>query len=326
MDQDETLLEARDLKTYFFTDKGVVKAVDGVSFRVRKGATLGIVGESGCGKTVTALSIMRLVPSPPGRIVSGEIDFKGRNLLLLPDEDMRHIRGKEISMVFQEPMTSLNPVFTVGNQIMEAILEHEKVSKSEAKARTIEMLKRVGIPNAEDRLKDYPSQLSGGLRQRVMIAMALCLNPSLLMADEPTTALDVTIQAQILDLMRQLKEEFNMSVILITHDLGIVAEMADDVMIMYAGKVVECAPVGTIYANPLHPYTRGLLESIPSMEEEIGERRRLKAIPGIVPELYFHTAGCRFEERCPEAGEECRLAEPELTEAKPGHWVRCVKV
>ena len=318
---DDILLEAKDLKTYFFTERGVAKAVDGISFRIRKGSTLGMVGESGCGKTMTALSIMRLVPSPPGRTVGGSILFKGRDLLTLPSEEMRRIRGKEISMVFQEPMTSLNPVFTIGNQIMEAILEHEEVSRREARERTMDFLRLVGIPDADKRIEDYPSQLSGGLRQRVMIAMALVLNPSLLIADEPTTALDVTIQAQILDLLKRLKDEFNMSVMLITHDLGIVAEMADEVLIMYAGQVVEYASVDTIFSNPLHPYTRGLMESIPSMEE--AGKKRLKAIAGMVPELLALPEGCRFSDRCSEVFGKCHLAEPELKEVEPGHLARC---
>ena len=323
MNQDQVLLQVSDLKTYFFTDKGVVKAVDGVSFSLAEGSTLGIVGESGCGKTVTALSILRLVPSPPGRIVDGSILFKGRDLLELSNQEIRRIRGREISMIFQEPMTSLNPVFTVGNQIMEAIIEHEKVSRRQARERTVEMLNRVGIPNAEDRVKDYPNQLSGGMRQRVMIAMALCLNPSVLIADEPTTALDVTIQAQILDLMVRLRQEFHMSIVLITHDLGVIAEMASDVLIMYAGQVMEYAPVEVIFENPIHPYTQGLLDSIPRLEEE---KERLKTIPGLVPELFIDSSGCLYQDRCDKAGEECLHQQPELVEIKPKHWVRCVKV
>src|SRR5271169_1353584 len=284
---DQKILEVQGLKTSFFTDEGEVKAVDDVSFDVFKGKTLGIVGESGCGKSVTSLSIMRLIPNPPGRVVGGEILYKGRNLLGFSAEEMRKIRGNEISMIFQEPMTSLNPVFTIGNQICEAISLHQKLSKSEVRNKAIEMLKLVGIPHPEKRIDDYPHQLSGGMRQRVMIAMALSCNPQVLIADEPTTALDVTIQAQILDLMRELKERTGAAIVLITHDLGVVAEMAQRVVVMYAGRMVEEAPVAGLFARPCHPYTRGLLDSIPKLGAagQVGALKRLSEIPGTVPSL-----------------------------------------
>ncbi|MBI3555153.1 MAG: ABC transporter ATP-binding protein [Deltaproteobacteria bacterium] len=284
----EKILEVKNLSTTFYTEAGVARAVDDVSFNVFKGRTLGIVGESGCGKSVTSLSIMRLIPKPPGEISGGQIFYKGRDLVKLPIAEMRAIRGNEISMIFQEPMTSLNPVFTVGDQIMEAIVLHQKVSSKVALERAIEMLKLVGIPSPETRVHDYPHQLSGGMRQRVMIAMALSCNPSVLIADEPTTALDVTIQAQILDLMRKLRETLGMALILITHDLGVIAETADEVLVMYAGKVVEQGPVAEIFANPRHPYTRGLLSSIPSFSHVASKKekkKRLETIPGIVPAL-----------------------------------------
>ncbi|MCC7442345.1 MAG: ABC transporter ATP-binding protein [Bdellovibrionales bacterium] len=327
MAQNDPILEVRNLRTSFFTEEGEIKAVDDVSFSVAPGKTLGIVGESGCGKSVTSLSIMRLVPIPPGKIVGGRILYSSRDLLALPVSDMRKIRGNEISMIFQEPMTSLNPVFTIGNQIVEAILLHDDISPQAAEQKAVEMLKLVGIPAPEKRIRDYPHQLSGGMRQRVMIAMALSCNPKVLIADEPTTALDVTIQAQILDLLRSLQEKVGLGILLITHDLGVVAEMADDVVVMYAGRVVEHASVEEIFGNPRHPYTRGLLRSIPSLTPRGsgGERRRLEAIPGIVPNLLELPDGCRFQERCSFATDECKAVEPGLRDAGKGHLIRCVK-
>jgi peptide/nickel transport system ATP-binding protein len=316
------LLEVKDLKTYFYTSEGVARAVDGVSFSVRPGATLGLVGESGCGKSVTSLSILRLIPEPPGKIVGGQILFEGTDLLGLSNRDMRRIRGNKISMIFQEPMTSLNPVFTIGSQIMEAILLHQKVSRKEALNRTIDMLRLVGIAAPERRVREYPYQLSGGMRQRVMIAMALSCNPKLLIADEPTTALDVTIQAQILDLIVRLKEELGMAVILITHDLGVIAETAQRVCVMYAGKIVEAAPVKEIFANPRHPYTQGLLRALPRVDRA-GEHLRLKEIPGMVPALTRLPGGCRFCPRYERSAEVCRQEEPAEVFVGPEHWVRC---
>lgn len=321
------ILKVKNLSTHFVTREGVVKAVDDVSFDLEKGETLGIVGESGCGKSVLALSIMRLIPEPPGRIVSGEVLFsetenKSTNLLKLSGKDIRKIRGKKIAMVFQEPMTSLNPVYTIGDQIGEVITLHEKVSKKMVKNRVIEMLKRVGIPEPKDRLRDYPHQMSGGMRQRVMIAMALSCKPSILIADEPTTALDVTIQAQILELMKGLQEDFGMALILITHDLGVVAGMADRVAVMYAGRIVEMANVTEIYRNPGHPYTRGLLGSIPPLEKQ-HKGMRLATIPGQVPDLINMPPGCPFQERCARAGTSCRELMPTLDEVSSGHFVRC---
>lgn len=322
----EKVLEVRNLVTEFQTDRGVARAVDKVSFNVYNGKTLGIVGESGCGKSVTSLSIMRLIPNPPGHISGGEIMYKGRDLLKLPSWEMRKIRGNEISMIFQEPMTSLNPVFTIGDQICEAIILHQKVKKKEALSRAIEMLKLVGIPSPEKRVGDYPHQLSGGMRQRVMIAMALSCNPKVLIADEPTTALDVTIQAQILELMRGLRKTLGMALVLITHDFGIIAETADEVLVMYAGKVVEQGSVVELFANAKHPYTKGLLSSIPTLNKK---KERLETIPGIVPSLIDLPKGCRFQTRCPRVTEECRLAEPALREAPGsragGHFIACYK-
>src|SRR5713101_3818974 len=279
----ERLLEVKGLKTHFFTDEGVVRAVDGVDFYINKGETLGVVGESGSGKSVTALSIMRLIPTPPGRIVEGTINYRGKSLLELPAAQMRKIRGKEISMIFQEPMTSLNPVFTVGEQIAEAVRLHEGLGRRDAMAKTVDMLKLVHIPNAERRVKEYPHQLSGGMRQRIMIAMALSCNPNLLIADEPTTALDVTIQAQILELLNELKAKLHMAVMLITNDMGVIAETAQRVVVMYAAKVAEEAPVADLFKEPLHPYTQGLLRSIPRIDLAATARRRLETIPGTVP-------------------------------------------
>jgi len=318
-----SLLTIQDLQTHFFTGEGVVRAVDGVTLSVRPGETLGLVGESGCGKTVTALSILRLVPDPPGRIVGGTICFQGRDLLRLPEEEMRSIRGCAISMIFQEPMTSLNPVFTVGEQVAEGIRHHQKVSRREAWDRAVEVLGRVQIPDPARRAYEYPHQLSGGLRQRVMIAMALALSPKLLIADEPTTALDVTIQAQILDLLMGLQEEMQMAVILITHDLGVIAETADRVVVMYAGRVVEEASAEQLFETPLHPYTQGLLESLPKLEA--GKRhRRLTAIPGLIPNLLDLPTGCKFAPRCPKVIGDCWPTEPDLREVRPGHWARCI--
>jgi len=326
--QQEVVLDVQGLKTSFATEGGEVRAVDDVSFQVRKGRTLGIVGESGCGKSVTSLSIMRLIPTPPGRIAGGRIVYGGRDILSISNEEMRRLRGDEISMIFQEPMTSLNPVFTIGNQICEAIELHQGLSASQARAKAIEMLKLVGIPAAEERIDEYPHQLSGGMRQRVMIAMALSCTPNVLIADEPTTALDVTIQAQILDLLRELQKKLGMAIILITHDLGVVAEMADEVAVMYAGRIVEQGAVRDIFKNPRHPYTRGLLNSIPTLAHDpTGKprKKRLETIPGIVPNLLELPQGCRFQARCTWVGEDCRKAEPELRPVSSGHQVRCIR-
>jgi peptide/nickel transport system ATP-binding protein len=320
----ERLLDVKNLKTYFFTDEGVVRAVDGVDLYIDKGETLGVVGESGCGKSVTALSIMKLIPQPPGKIVEGEILYNGVNLVDLPPNKMRKIRGKEISMVFQEPMTSLNPVFTVGEQIAEALRLHEGLGRREAMEKTVDMLKLVHMANAERRVKEYPHQLSGGMRQRVMIAMALSCNPKLLIADEPTTALDVTIQAQILELLNELKSKLRMAVMLITHDMGVIAETAQRVVVMYAAKVAEEAPVGELFKEPLHPYTQGLLRSIPRIDLAATERRRLETIPGTVPTLRGNIApGCRFAPRCPFVKTVCTEKDPVIKEVKPGHKVAC---
>lgn len=322
----EPLLTVTDLVTQFDTEDGRVTAVDGVSFDVMPGETLGIVGESGSGKSVTALSVIRLIQTPPGRIAGGRVTFKGRDLLDLPDHEMREIRGNEISMIFQEPMTSLNPLFTVGDQIMEAILLHQDRDKQRARERAVEMLRKVGIPSPEKRVDQYPHQMSGGMRQRVMIAMALACNPSLLIADEPTTALDVTIQAQILDLIGKLKEDTGASVMLITHDLGVIAETADRVIVMYAGQIVETGDVDTIFDQPMHPYTSGLLQSIPRLTED---KDRLHSIEGVVPSPFDMPKGCRFAPRCPLADAQCMgpgagEAAP-LVAIGPGHEVRCVK-
>jgi len=316
------LLQVRNLKTYFHTEAGIAKAVDGVSFDIMPGEVLGLVGESGSGKSVTALSILRLIPDPPGKIVDGSIMFGGRDLLKVSWEEMRALRGKQISMIFQEPMTSLNPVFTIGMQLMEAVLSHERVSKDEAFKRSVEMLELVGIANPTSRMHEYPQQFSGGMRQRVMIAMALACNPSLLIADEPTTALDVTIQAQILELMLRIKDQRqDAAILLITHNLAVVAETCQRVIVMYGGKIQEIAPVKELFKNPLHPYTRGLLGSLPVVD---GDRReRLPAIPGNVPSILDLPIGCKFVTRCTERLERCALIEPELIESFPGHWVRC---
>jgi peptide/nickel transport system ATP-binding protein len=316
------LLEIQGLKTYFFTNKGVVKAVDGVDVSIHEGETLGLVGESGCGKSMTALSIMRLVPEPMGRIVDGSIRFGGKNLVKMTESEMRKIRGNQISMVFQEPMTSLNPVFKVGVQIGEVIRLHQEVAAKEAWERSIEMLQMVGIPSPESRVNDYPHQMSGGMRQRVMIAMALSCRPKLMIADEPTTALDVTIQAQILDLINRLKEQVGSSILLITHNLGVVAEVAQYVGVMYAGHIVEYADVIHLFKNPKHPYTVGLFQSIPKKRGSLG-RERLKAIPGLVPDLLELPLGCKFQDRCSQLFPKCKEEPPPSIEIEPGHQVRC---
>jgi peptide/nickel transport system ATP-binding protein/oligopeptide transport system ATP-binding protein len=320
---DDILLRVEDLHTYFYTYDGVVKAVDGIDFTIRKGETLGLVGESGCGKSVTALSILRLIQQPPGRIVKGKILFDGQDLLELTLEQMRKIRGNQISMIFQEPMTSLDPVFCIGDQIAESIRLHQRVSKREAMDRAAEMLKKVAIPDPEKRLGEYPHQFSGGMRQRVMIAIALSCDPKMLIADEPTTALDVTIQAQILNLMNRLKQDFGASVLLITHDLGVIAEMAQSVAVMYAGKIVEYADVVELFTNPQHPYTLDLMDSIPRMDLPVAEDKMLKAIPGVVPSLLGLPEGCRFRERCSRAFDMCAGKIPPFIALGSGHLVRC---
>jgi oligopeptide/dipeptide ABC transporter ATP-binding protein len=320
------LLEIEDLQTHFFTAAGTVRAVDGVSYSVRAGETLGVVGESGCGKSVTALSILRLVADPPGRIVGGAIRFAGTNLLELSENKMEDIRGNAISMIFQEPMTSLNPLMTIGRQIGEAVVLHQGVPRREAQDRAIEALRRVHIPEPERRVHAYPHQLSGGMRQRAMIAMALSCNPKLLIADEPTTALDVTIQAQILDLMRELQETTGTAIILITHDMGVVAENADRVVVMYAGRKVEEAPADDLFDCPGHPYTRGLLGSLPNLEKAAHantRRARLNEIKGMVPSLARLPQGCSFAPRCGFATDTCRAQFPPLVEHRPGHWIAC---
>jgi peptide/nickel transport system ATP-binding protein len=318
----DALLRVDDLRTQFFTLDGVTRAVDGVSLSVQAGETVGIVGESGCGKSVTALSIMRLLPAKLGRVVSGTVRFDGRDLLALSEAEMRDIRGNRIAMIFQEPMTSLNPVLTIGDQIAEAVMIHQKKGRSDALAHAIEMLRLVRIPDAERRVRDYPHQFSGGMRQRVMIAMALCCNPRLLIADEPTTALDVTIQAQILKLMLELKGRFGAAVMLITHDLGVVAETCQRVIVMYAGRKVEEAPVLELFDRPMHPYTRGLMASIPRRRTQ-KSARRLQEIPGIVPSLRDPIPGCPFAPRCGFATDRCRSEAPPLAERAPGHWAAC---
>jgi peptide/nickel transport system ATP-binding protein len=323
---EEHALEAAHLQTWFYTRGGIVKAVDDVSFKLGRSETLGIVGESGCGKSITALTLMRLIPDPPGRIVGGSVRMGGRDLLELQEEEMRAIRGNEISMIFQEPITSLNPVITVGRQISEALILHQGMSKKEALDKAIEMLRLVRIPEAKQRVREYPHQLSGGMRQRVMIAMALACNPKVLIADEPTTALDVTIQAQILDLIVELQERLGTAVILITHDLGVVAETTRRVIVMYAGRKVEEADCEELFDTPLHPYTHGLLSSIPSLGALTGngrKRSRLTEIPGIVPALNALPAGCAFAPRCRHADDQCRANRPAYEQKRPGHWVAC---
>jgi len=316
----EPLLKLENLQTHFFTDDGVVRAVDGVSYEIHAGETLAVVGESGSGKSVTALSILNLVPSPPGRIVGGRILFKGRDLASLSPAEMRAIRGKEISMIFQEPMTSLNPVYSCGEQIIETVVLHEQVGRRQARIRAIEMLKLVGIPLPEQRVDEYPHQMSGGMRQRVMIAMALACRPSILIADEPTTALDVTIQAQILELLNRLQRELGMAVLLITHDLGVVAETADRVAVMYAGQVVEYCDVDAAFKRTLHPYTSGLLASLPRLG---APRDALRVIPGNVPNPARFPAGCRFHPRCPVVEDRCRAQEPPILTFDGDHHTRC---
>lgn len=316
----KTLVEFKDVHTYFYTEAGTVKAVNGVSYKIKEGETVCVVGESGCGKSVTALSLMRLIAAPQGEIVKGNINFDGKDITSLSEEDMMSIRGNDISMIFQEPMTSLNPVFTVGNQIMESIMLHQKLDKKQARDKAIEMITLVGIPRAEAIVDSYPHELSGGMRQRIMIAMALSCNPKLLIADEPTTALDVTIQAQILDLMRDIKQKTQTSIMLITHDLGVVAEMADYVVVMYAGKVIEEGPVNDIFKNPLHPYTRGLLKSKPVINQETD---RLYSIPGQVPNPIGMKDSCYFHERCEHCMEICKTQIPTIKYYDEQHKISC---
>jgi len=318
------LLEIKNLRTYFSVRGHTAKAVDDVSLSILPGQTLGLVGESGCGKSVTAHSIMRLIPSPPGRIAGGEILFEGQDLVTLSEAQMRRIRGNRISMIFQEPMTSLNPTYPVGDQVEEVIRLHEKLSRAAARERSVDMFKLVGIPAAEKRIDDYPHQMSGGMRQRVMIAMALACNPQLMIADEPTTALDVTIQAQILDLMNKLKQETGAAILFITHDLGVIAEMSQHVAVMYAGRMMEYADARTLYANPKNPYTVGLLGSIPVLGRNSGGGR-LQTIPGVVPSLLNLPEGCLFSDRCPDVFEDCRRVDPAMVPAGENHFVRCLK-
>ena len=316
------LLEVRDLSIHFFTEEGVIQAVENVNFEIYPGEILGLVGESGCGKSVTGLSLLRLIPIPPGRIVSGDILFDGRSLLPLEEKEMERVRGNDISMIFQEPMTSLNPVFTIGDQIMEAILLHQGSDKTEARRRAIEMLDRVKMPSPEKRIDSYPHQLSGGMRQRVMIAMALSCQPKLLIADEPTTALDVTIQAQVLQLLKEIQREMGMSVMLITHDLGVVSEIADRVAVMYAGRIFEYGPIEAIFGKMRNPYTRGLMTSIPQLTEK---KDRLNAIPGQVPDPMDLPMGCKFHPRCYLMIEECKKEEPPLFQVNGDHFSRCIR-
>jgi peptide/nickel transport system ATP-binding protein len=318
------LLDIRGLKTHFATDDGWLHAVDGVDITIDQGETVAVVGESGCGKTVTALTVLKLLPMPPGKIVAGQVLYQGRDLVPLDADAMRSIRAKEIAIVFQEPMTSLNPVYTVGEQIAEVVRLHEGLSRKAAMERAVEMLRLVHIPTPEQRVHDYPHQFSGGMRQRVMIAMALSCRPKLLIADEPTTALDVTIQAQILELLNELKAKFGMALMLITHAMGVVAETAQRVVVMYAGKVIEEAPVGELFAHPRHPYTQGLIRSIPRIDTAATQKPRLEAIAGVVPKLIAPAEGCRFAPRCKFAKEICTAATPELREVAPGHKVACV--
>jgi peptide/nickel transport system ATP-binding protein len=320
----DPLLQVRDLKVQFFTDDGAVRAVDGISFDIRSGEILGMVGESGCGKSVTALSILRLL-SPTGKIVSGEINFRGKDLLHSSEREMQQVRGNQISMIFQEPMTSLNPVITVGDQVAESLILHKRMGRKEALAETIRLFESVRISDAATRVKDYPHQMSGGMRQRVMIAMAIACQPALLIADEPTTALDVTIQAQILELLNQLRNEYGLSILLITHALGVLAETADRVIVMYAGRVVEEAPVQEIFEHPCHPYTVGLLDSIPKIEIDGQKRDRLKAIEGSVPDLLKLPPGCSFYDRCSDRMDRCTESFPEIVWINPQHRVSCYK-
>jgi peptide/nickel transport system ATP-binding protein len=320
----EKLIEILGLKTCFFTDDGPVVAVNGVSFSVKSGEVLGLVGESGCGKSVTSLSIMRLI-APPGKITEGKILFDGRDLLRIPEKEMQSIRGNKISMIFQEPMTSLNPVMTIGDQVSESLILHKNLRKKQAMEATIELLKDVSLPDPESRIKDYPHQLSGGMRQRVMIAIAIACKPAILIADEPTTALDVTIQAQILELLDRLRKEYHLSILLITHALGVVAEIADRVIVMYAGRIVEEAPVKEIFANPCHPYTVGLLDSIPKINTGSEKQTRLKTIDGTVPDLLHLPKGCAFYDRCKDKMEICTTKFPEYVQISRDHSVACYK-
>ena len=324
----EPLLKVQNLQVGFDTDQGFLKAVDRLSFEVGKKEKFGIIGESGCGKSVSALTILRLIPTPPGQILSGEIWFEGKNLLALPLKEMRQIRGKKISMIFQEPVASLNPVFSVGGQIAEVFRVHLGLSRKEAFEKAVEMLRLVRIPDPQRRAREYPHQLSGGMCQRVMIAMALALNPQILIADEPTTALDVTIQAQILELINELVERMGMSLILITHDLGVIAQTAERVLVMYTGLAMELAEVEELFSHPLHPYTQGLMSAMPGkkLEDRAGKKQKLYTIPGLVPSPLELPPGCPFQERCPRAVEQCRKEQPELKELSPGHWVRCFQV
>ncbi|WP_096186106.1 ABC transporter ATP-binding protein [Evansella halocellulosilytica] len=316
----QDLLEVKDLKTYFYMEDKTAKAVDGVDFSIKKGETLALVGESGSGKSITSLSIMRLINSPPGKIVEGSIKLDGKDLLNLSEREMRKVRGNDIGMIFQEPMTSLNPVYTIGNQIAETLMKHKHMKKKEAYQKAIDLLKLVGFPRAEEIVHEYPHQLSGGMRQRAMIAIAMSCDPKLLIADEPTTALDVTIQAQILDLMIEMKEKFESSILLITHDLGVVAEVADRVLVMYGGQIVEEASVREVFTDPKHPYTVGLLGSIPNLDTEV---ERLESIPGTVPPAHRFPQGCRFAPRCKHVMEKCLEGNPDLLETNPKHKVRC---
>jgi oligopeptide/dipeptide ABC transporter ATP-binding protein len=322
MQHSDILLEVKNLRTYFHVKEGLAKAVDGVSFQLRQGETLGLVGESGCGKTVSSLSILKLLDVPPAEYRGGEIIFEGRDLLKASEKEMRRIRGKTISMIFQEPMTSLNPVISIGRQIEEVLRNHQRLNPAEARKSSTELLSMVGIPSPQRRIHEYPHQLSGGMRQRVMIAMALACNPKVLIADEPTTALDVTIQAQILDLMQQLQADLGTSILLITHDLGVIAETADRVAVMYAGLIVEEADIRTIFKHPAHPYTQGLLRSIPRIDDE-QRPHRLAEIPGRVPSLFFLPPGCSFFDRCPVGTDRCRREVPGLRHIDNGHVVRC---
>ena len=320
----ETLLDIRGLKTWFKTDDGMVRAVDGVDLHIDRGETVGVVGESGCGKTVTARSVLKLIDMPPGRFEDGQILWQGRDLIPLPQDEMNKVRSREIAIVFQEPMTSLNPVYTVGDQIAEVIAQHQKLNRKQALDGAAEMLRLVNIPNPQRRIRDYPHQFSGGMRQRVMIAMALSCRPKLLIADEPTTALDVTIQAQILELMQEMKERFGMAIMLITHAMGVVAETCQRVTVMYAGKVVEEAPVRELFGSPRHPYTQGLIRSIPRVDRAAKHKERLEAIHGTVPSLLEPPPGCRFAARCRFATDVCTRVMPAMKEVAPGHFVRCV--
>jgi len=320
--QKNVLLEVQNLSIHFFTDEGVIRAVENVTFEIYSGEILGLVGESGCGKSVTGLSLLRLIPIPPGRIVNGQIVFDGRSLLQLEEKEMEKVRGNDISMIFQEPMTSLNPVFTIGDQIMEAIILHQGLNKTEARQRAIEMLDRVKIPSPEKRIDSYPHQLSGGMRQRAMIAMALSCQPKLLIADEPTTALDVTIQAEVLRLLKEIQGDMGMSVMLITHDLGVVAEIADRVAVMYAGRIFEYGPIEAIFGKMRNPYTRGLMRSIPQLAEK---KDRLNAIPGQVPDPMDLPVGCKFHPRCYLMIEECKKEEPPLFQVNGNHFSRCIR-